>query len=170
MFLYFGKWSSLSPNVINVTYIIVCAGVPKLPLKRNNNGFRLRFINVMCLNVWKCVGVGIIKNGSVLGFWLWELICKFQLTFVVITDFLCWEIYISIFIYQYLIIWIGYNILRGIFTGFISTIDKWWLLLINFPLALFAEGAFLFDNPWNIHLLLFPSYHFAGLDCTLDQI
>ena len=52
----------------------------------------------MCLNVWKRVGVGIIQNGSVLRFWLWDLVCKFQSTCVVITDFLCWEFYISIFI------------------------------------------------------------------------
>ena len=48
-----------------------------------------RDLSMTCLNVWKCVGVCIIKNGSVLGFWLWDLICEFQSTFVVITDFLC---------------------------------------------------------------------------------
>ena len=79
---------------VNVKYIFVCAEVLKLLMKANN-GFWQGF---MCLNVWKCVGVGIIKNGFVLGFWLWDLICKFQTTFVAIADFL-WEIYISIFIY-----------------------------------------------------------------------
>ena len=111
-------------------------------LEGNNNGFQLRFFNGMCLNVWKCVGVGIIEDGSVLWFSLWDLIRKFQSTVVVITDFLYWEIYISIFIYQCLIIWIGYNIFHEIFTGFKSTKDKWLLFFIHFTLALFAEGAF----------------------------
>ena len=53
----------------------------------------------------------------------------------------------SIFIYQFLIIWICFNILHEIFTGFKRTRDKWLLRLIHFPLALFAEGAFLFKNP-----------------------
>ena len=82
-------------------YLYFCTEVPKLPLKGNINEFQSRVINDMCSNVWKCVGVGIINNDSVLGFWLWDLICKFQSTFVVITDFLSWEIYISIFIYQF---------------------------------------------------------------------
>ena len=128
---------------MNVTYISVCAEVPQLPLKGNDNGFWLRFINDMCFNVWKCVGVGIIETGSVLGFWLWDLMCKFQLTFVAITDFLCWEICISIFIYIFLIIWICYYILHEIFTGFKSTRDKWFLFLIPFLMDLFTERAFL---------------------------
>ena len=100
MFLYFGKNSLFSKNV-NVTYIFVCAEVLKL-LMMANNWFWQGSINDMCLNVWKCVAVGIIKNGSVLGFWLWDLICKFQSTFVVITDFLCGK---SIFLYSYTNFW-----------------------------------------------------------------
>ena len=100
MFLYFGKNSLFSKNV-NVMYIFVHAEVLKLLMKANN-GFWQGFINDMCLNVWKCVGVGIIKNRSVLGFWLWDFICKFQSTFVVITDFLCGK---SIFPYSYTSFW-----------------------------------------------------------------
>ena len=96
-------------------------------LEGNNNGFQLRFINGMCLNVWKCVGVSIIEDGSVLWISLWDLISKFLSTVVVITDFLYWKICISIFIYQLLIIWIDYHILHEIFTGFKSTRDKWLL-------------------------------------------
>ena len=143
---YFGQYSSLSRNVINATYISVYAELPKLPWKGNNHGFQLRFVNDMWLNVLKCVGVGIIENGTVLGLCFWDLVCKFQSTFVTITDFLCWEIYISIFIYQFLISWICYNILHEIFTWFQSTRDKWLLFLIHFPLALFTERAFLKKN------------------------
>ena len=138
-----------------------------------NNGLWLTFIHDMCFNVWKCGCVGFIKNGSVPGFWLRDLICKFQSKFVVITYFLCWEIYISIFIYTFLIIWICYNILHEIFTGFKSTRDSWLLFLINFPLTLFVEGAFLWKKNSGrciYYLLLFPSYHFAGCTCTLDQM
>ena len=127
----------------------------------------------MCLNVWKCVGVGIIEDGSVLWFSLWDLISTFESTVVVITDFLYWEIYISIFIYQFLITWIGYDIFHDIFTGFKSTIDKWLLFFTHFPLALFAEGAFHIykeNNGRFIHYCFLHTYHFAGYDNTLDQM
>ena len=144
VFLFFGKSDLFCINV-NVTYIFVGAEVLELLMKVNNELW-LGVINDMCLNVWKCVGVGIIKNGSVPGFWFWDLIYKFQSTFVVITNFLCWEINISIFIYQFLIISICYNIPHEIFTGFKNIRYKWLLFFIHFPLALFAEGAFIFKN------------------------
>ena len=128
--------------------IFLCRSSETL-LEGNDNWFLLRFINGMCLNVWKCVGVGIIEDGSVLGFLIWDLISKFQSTVVVITDFLYWEIHISIFTYQFLIIWISYNILYEICTGFKSTRDKWLLFLIHFPLAFYAEGAFLIKKKNN---------------------
>ena len=158
VFLYFGKNSLFSRNV-NVTHFFVCSEVLQL-LMKVYNGFWLWFINDMCLNEWKCVGVGIIKNGSVLGFWLWELICKFQSTFVVITDFLCGK---SIFPYSYTNFWssgIYNNIICEIITGSKSTRDKWLLFLIHFPLALFAEGALPFKNPV---LDLFSTVSFISL-------
>ena len=85
-------------------YLYLCLCISSETFHEGKWWFRLRFINDMCLSAWKCVGVGIIVNGSVLGFWLWDLICKFQSTCVLITDLLSWVIYISIFIYQFLII------------------------------------------------------------------
>ena len=54
-------------------YLYPCEEVLKLPLKE--------MIMDMCLNIWKCVDVGIIENGSVLGFlfWTWYVNCKPQL-------------------------------------------------------------------------------------------
>ena len=44
--------------------------------------------------------------------------------------------------------------------------------LTHFLMALFAERTFLLKKKtqWQIYLLLFPSYHFAGYDYTLDHI
>ena len=49
-------------------YLYLCAEVQKLPLKENikDSGW---VINDMSLNIWKCVDVGVIENGSILGFW-----------------------------------------------------------------------------------------------------
>ena len=138
-------------------------------LEGNNNGFRLRHqwhvLKYMemcwCRHHWEWQHPGIL---------IWDLICKFQSTVVVITDFLCREIYISIFMYQFLIIWIYYCILHEIFTGFKNTKRYVVSVLIHFLMALFEERGFLLKKQWWIYLLLFPSYHFAGYDYTLVQL
>ena len=104
-------------------------------------GCRLQFINdvfkcmIMCWCRhhwdWQCPGI-LIR----------DLICKFQLTFVVTTDFLCREIYISIFIYQFLIIWICYYILHENFTGFNSARDMWFMFFDTFLWLSLQKGHF----------------------------
>ena len=89
-------------------------------LAGNNNGFLLRqkwhvfkYMEMCwCRHHWEWQHPGIL---------IWDLICIFQSTVVVITDFLCREIYISIFLYQFVIIWICYYILHEIFTWFKNT-------------------------------------------------
>ena len=86
-------------------------------------------------------------NGSVLGFWLWGLLCKYLFTYLVITDLIPREIYISIYIYIFLIFWMCYNFLHEIFPGIESTCGKWLLFWLYLPLVLLAEEALLFQNP-----------------------
>ena len=89
------------------SYLLIPSPVPTVTrcIMKGNNAFWLGFNNYMCLNVWKYVGEGVIENNSVLEFWLWGLICKFQLICVVLADVLCRVIYISIIIYQFLMVW-----------------------------------------------------------------
>ena len=49
-------------------YLYLCAEVLKLPLQEIIMDSDWD-INDLCLNIWKCVDVGIIENGSILGFW-----------------------------------------------------------------------------------------------------
>ena len=122
-------------------YLFLRAEVPKLSLKEiimDSNWDSSMACVQMCENMLVLASLNMAVS--------WDFYfdtCKFQSTVVVTTDFLYWEIYICIFIYQFLIIWIGYNILYEIVTGSKRTRNKWLLFLIHFPLAFFAEGAFL---------------------------
>ena len=64
-----------------------------------------------------------------------------------IRDFFCWEIYISIFIYRFVIIWFYHNILHEISTWIKSKRYTGLLFFINFSLALFAKEAFILKQP-----------------------
>ena len=70
--LVFWKIKFIEPKY-HQCYLYPCAEFLKLPLKE--------MIMDMCLNIWKCVDVGIIENGSVLGFWFgtWYVNSKPQL-------------------------------------------------------------------------------------------
>ena len=87
---------------------------------------------------------------------------------MVTTDFLCWEIYISIFMYQFLIISICYNILHEIFTGFKSISDKWLMFLITFIWLSLQKGHFFKNKSGRFiyHCLL----HIALQDMTIIGI
>ena len=111
-------------------------------LEGNNNGLRLRHqwhvLKYMemcwCRHHWEWQHPGIL---------IWDLICKFQSTVVVITDFLCREIYIFNF---HIHVSISDQSSEFAIIFFMKSLqdsrvrkDRWFLFLM----ALFAERAFL---------------------------
>ena len=121
----------------------------------------------MAVWVWYApVRVGIMENGRVLGFHSWCFICKFKSTFVVITGFLCWEIYISVFINQFLIFLMYYDIYSWNLHRDQIIRDKEAAVLLYFPLTFLYKNAVVYSFTTVSYISLCRTWKHFGSDAT----